>query len=534
VNQKRKTHTILRLEALEDRCLMSAGALDTTFNPTGSPPGTVITSFGFAHAEVARSVAIQPDGKIVAGGDIGDIAVARYNRDGSLDNSFNGTGLAYTKITSSGYDMALQSDGKIVVGGVQQGDFALVRFTTTGTLDPAFGGSGLNKGIVTTNFSGKGGTSSYDVGYALAIQSDGKIVLAGVTNSEIALARYNNNGSLDSGFGGAGKVITSHTLVAGADKTVATDLAIDSAGRLVVDGYAHLAGTYFFEPFVARYNASGSLDTTFGGTGVLALTGFQTDGPDPYATNAYAGLALQTDGKLVVTWYTAVIRLNANGSLDTASFGPLAGAAHTGYVTLPSPFVPGAVQLQCDGKIVVANGYSHNSDSSFGAARLLSDGSLDASFGSGGMTYVPSFFATAHALAIQPKDGNIVVAGSNGDFVLARFVGDDPCGPQIGSFTANPNPVTAGRSVTLTASNITDLNPNSTVTQVAFYQDANGDGILEPGTDTLLGYGTQTSPGVWTFTFTVNLTPGTYTLFARAEDNYGVFVDPLALTETVS
>jgi hypothetical protein len=72
------------------------------------------------------------------------------------------------------------------------------------------------------------------------------------------------------------------------------------------------------------------------------------------------------------------------------------------------------------------------------------------------------------------------------------------------------------------------VNPGSTVTQVAFYVDSNGDGLLEP-TDTLLGYAVQASPGTWTFTFTVGPAPGTYTLFAQAEDNYGVFSDPLAL-----
>jgi hypothetical protein len=89
--------------------------------------------------------------------------------------------------------------------------------------------------------------------------------------------------------------------------------------------------------------------------------------------------------------------------------------------------------------------------------------------------------------------------------------------------------------VTLTAANVVALNPGSTVAQVAFYQDANGDGRLEPGSDTFLGYGVQTRPGVWTLTFsTAGLTGGTYTLFARAGDSFGVFGDPLAITDAVS
>ena len=94
-----------RLEALEDRCLMSAGALDTTFNPTGSPPGTVTTSMGAASNSYAKSVAIQADGKIVAAGDIGlqqGFGVARYNSNGSLDTGFNGTGTVTTSVVCHG------------------------------------------------------------------------------------------------------------------------------------------------------------------------------------------------------------------------------------------------------------------------------------------------------------------------------------------------------------------------------------------------------------------------------------------------
>src|SRR5262249_42503038 len=112
---------------------------------------------------------------------------------------------------------------------------------------------------------------------------------------------------------------------------------------------------------------------------------------------------------------------------------------------------------------------------------------------------------------------------------LARYL---LSAPQIGSFAANPNPVASGSDVTLTASNITDGNPNSTITQVAFYLDSNNDGKLEPGTDTLLGYAIQTSPGVWTLPFSTSamgLTASTYELFAQAQDSYGAFGDIASL-----
>jgi hypothetical protein len=139
-------------------------------------------------------------------------------------------------------------------------------------------------------------------------------------------------------------------------------------------------------------------------------------------------------------------------------------------------------------------------------------------------------------MALQ-SDGNIVVVGnsptasSNYNILVVRYYG--ATSPQIGSFAANPNPVANGANLTLTDSNVVDLNPNGSITQVAFYLDSNADGKLEPGSDTLLGYATQTSPGVWSFTFTVSQTPGTYTLFAQAEDNYSLFSDPSALTLTV-
>src|SRR5262249_15034132 len=118
--------------------------------------------------------------------------------------------------------------------------------------------------------------------------------------------------------------------------------------------------------------------------------------------------------------------------------------------------------------------------------------------------------------------GFATISGKD-DFLLVRF---GPSAAQIGSFTASPNPVASGSSVTLTVSNITLADPSSTITQVAFYVQVNR-------THTLLGYGTQTSTGVWTFTFTVSLVPGSYTLIAQATDSDGVFSNPLLLTLTV-
>jgi uncharacterized delta-60 repeat protein len=205
----------------------------------------------------------------------------------------------------------------------------------------------------------------------------------------------------------------------------------------------------------------------------------------------------------------ALARYNANGTLDT-SFG-------SGGVV--STTVGPALVIQADGKIVLEGA---------GLARYNPDGSIDTTFGTGGIA--PNFINSSWSVAIAPN-GDIVEAGYvGGNFAVARYL---PSAPQIGSFTASPNPVTAGGSVTLTAANLTDGNPGSTVTQVAFYLDSNGDGILEPGTDTLLGYGTR-SGGTWTLTFsTAGWASAVDRLFAQAEDSYGVFGDPFALDLTV-
>jgi uncharacterized delta-60 repeat protein len=230
----------------------------------------------------------------------------------------------------------------------------------------------------------------------------------------------------------------------------------------------------------------------------------------------------------------ALARFNADGTADS-TFG------QAGQVVTPFPNGGGmarATAIQADGKIVVAGQTLSGAGShwAFSLLRYDADGSLDTGFGAGGLVATPngSGDSRAFGVAIQ-ADGRIVAAGSStpggtgSDFLVARYL---PSAPQIGSFTASADPVTAGGGETLTASNLTDGNPGGAVTQVAFYRDGNGDGKLDAG-DAVLGYGTQAGAGVWTYTFTVGLAAGHYTLFAQAQDSDGVFGDPLALTLTV-
>ena len=399
------------------------GVLDNSFNSTGK----VITPIGSNYDE-AYSVAIQSDGKIVVGGlaVVGstDFAVVRYTSTGSLDTSFNDTGIVTTPVGSSvdqGYSVAIQSDGKIVIAGFSLAsgsgsDFAVVRYNSDGSLDSSFNGTGK----VTTPIG-----SGDELGRAVAIQSDGKIVVAGQSDNgsdlDFAVVRYNSDGSLDTSFNGSGKVTT--PISSGRD--TGSEVAIQSDGKIVVAGTSASGTT--FDIAVVRYNSDGSLDTSFNSTGKVT-TGFGGNSFD--VGNA---VKIQSDGKIVVAGQSnfngnfdvAVVRYNADGTLDTSFNGT--GKALTS-VGDSSDFGESVV-IQSDGKIVVGGAAVVNGNGDFAVVRYNSDGSLDTSFnGTGKVTAdVGSGPDDAHAMAIQ-SDGKIVLAGLTGsfpsiDFAVARFVG---------------------------------------------------------------------------------------------------------------
>jgi uncharacterized delta-60 repeat protein len=424
------------------------GDLDPTFDGDGK----VTTHFIFT--DEARGVAIQGDGKIVAAGVAicdpcaspatpHDFALARYNGDGSLDPTFDGDGKARTDFDlteDEAFAVAIQGDGKIVAAGSTNGpsahDFAVARYNADGSLDPTFDLDGK----VTTDFAG-----GNDRARAVAIQADGKIVVAGVAFSSACLpcngpasdnfgvARYNPDGSLDLTFGFGGRQVTDFTF-AGPDE--ARGVAIQADGKIVA------AGVSICDPCVlpvtpvphdfalVRYNGDGSLDTTFDGDGRVT-TDFERN--DDEAN----GVALQRDGKIVAAGSAilpsgahdfALARYNPDGSLDPAFDGD-------GKVTTHFIFTDEArgVVIQRDGKIVAAGvticdpcaGPVKPHD--FALARYNADGSLDAIFSGDGK--VTTDFAgdedQARAVAIQ-TDGKIVAAGGavvsgTRDFALARY-----------------------------------------------------------------------------------------------------------------
>lgn len=262
----------------------SNGTLDTTFDGDGKVQ-TVIGSLSSAF-----DVVLQPDGRIVVAGWSGtstrQFTVARYNTNGSLDTSLDGDGIVIvTAFDGFGRGVALQTDDKIVVVGrtfASPSDVKVVRLNPDGSLDTTFGSGG----IVTTD----GPAGLEDTARRVAIQSDGKIVIVGITwNSapvanpaDIWVVRYNSDGTLDSSFDSDGIVVTPNTTVPEAGDE-GSDLVIQPDGKLVVAGvFGNVA------PVLIRYNTDGSLDSTFDGDGIVSTVGG-------------AGLAvkLQTDGKIV-------------------------------------------------------------------------------------------------------------------------------------------------------------------------------------------------------------------------------------------
>ncbi len=291
----------------------SNGTLDTTFGTAAT--GKVTTDFG--GVDQPRAVAIQPDGKIVVGGAAGApnlFALARYNPDGSLDPSFGSGGKVTTSFAERGGQVgvnavAIQPDGKIVAAGFagtsgSDRDHALARYNPDGTLDPTFGTGGK----VITSFNG------FDEAAAMALQADGKIVTAGFSGPasgsfDFALARLNPDGSLDPTFGTGGKVIIDF---GGPGEEQGRSVAVQPDGKIVVAGISIVGGTFDFA--LARLNPDGSLDPTFGTGGKVTTDFGSSDGGSSVAIQPDGKIVVA--GFSNVPFDFALARYNPDGSLD--------------------------------------------------------------------------------------------------------------------------------------------------------------------------------------------------------------------------
>lgn len=294
-----------------------------------NPNGTLDTTFGDGGKQVIAeqimlgdeySMAVQKNGKLLVthvtwdGTDLG-LEVTRYNNDGTLDTSFGSNGAAQVsgEVSYTDTGTTVLSDGKILISGRDGGTYTVARLNADGTPDTTFHGTGVLEftGPTTT-------TGSFD--FPMNVQADGKILVPGMDNDKFGLYRYNTDGSLDTTFGSNGHV--SYSVGSGIDW--AYTVTVQPDGKLLLAGSSD-TGDFNRDFSVVRLNANGSLDTTFSSDGKAAFAvGLEDD--------SVRSVAVQSDGKILLGGGTdgdyGVVRLNADGSLDRG-FGTLINGFET-------------------------------------------------------------------------------------------------------------------------------------------------------------------------------------------------------------
>ncbi len=464
------TTTITTTTTDENGNTTTTSTSTTTLDSETTPTPTSIDT------DQALGMALQADGKMILVGTAQvdtdgnyDMAVTRLNVDGSLDTTFGTNGKKVISFDLGGLDangnltmdldvatcVAIQADGKIVIGGYAQRDgtgnydFAVVRLNTDGAMDTTFSSDG--KAVVAFDHGGGGD----DRATGVAIQADGKIVLVGYAqkqslgDNDIAMARLKTDGSLDTAFTGDGrKVIGFNNNGAGDDRGAA--VAIQPDGSIVVVGYAQAGGTGNDDFAIARVTPNGSMDKTFSSDGKKTVA-FNVGGA---GTDRATSVALQADGAIVVAGSAtavngdgdfAVTRIKKNGSMDKT---------FSGDGRKMVPFNLGAsledqatgVVIQADGSIVLGGfaQVSATGDFDFAATRLTSVGELDTSFSTDGKKSIPfnmggSDHDMANGIVLQ-TDGKVVLVGhalftdpANTNFAAVRLDTDGQLDTSFGS-----------------------------------------------------------------------------------------------------
>lgn len=360
------------------------------FTPNGAPDpifggdGSVTTEMGFGYDDQAYAIAIQPDGKILVGGSTNngeaiEMCILRYRADGSLDPMFGDGGkliIDFDGTDDAVRSLAILGDGSIIAGGYRmemvtatmfKRNFAVVKCSSEGVLDASFGDGGK----VATPFS----SDRHASGFAMGVQTDGKIVMAGYSyvgtsaNYQVALTRYNGDGTLDETFDDDGMVLVSTGFMLG--EAYALQIQLD--GKIVVGGIVYEGFDTDFA--VMRFNTDGSLDPSFGASGLAQATWGTGEEEKAY------GLALQWDGSIVIAGYkgngssrqTALLRFNSDGTPD-ASFGT---DGRVGDDLSPEADGANAVLIQPDGKFLLGGYYDNGPDNDFCVMRYLSDPGTD-------------------------------------------------------------------------------------------------------------------------------------------------------------
>lgn len=335
------------------------GSLDVTFGNNG----LVIASPNGGNA-IANDIAVQADGKIVVVGREQELFVARYNSDGTSDNTFGNSGYVSTSVlnNATASAVAIQPDGKIVVGGNGMNSmpdgtaFVLLRYGPNGSLDQTFGSSG----VVVVDIAAGSGLGALDILNTIKLQSDGKIIAAGVSGPNVAIARVMSNGIIDSSFGTAGIVTKNYASVG---NSVFNDVVLQPDGKVVAVGSAFDAHA---NVLIVRYESTGKEDITFGNNGSLISSLSQQ--------NSYAS----------------------------------------------------AVLLQADGKMIIGGEAYKNGAPQFALARYDNAGVLDATFGTNGTVITTADNNNSSICDIELYSGAIIAVGSNKlssktDFIIARY-----------------------------------------------------------------------------------------------------------------
>ena len=412
------------------------GTLDSSFGINGKVTTPVGTGLSVSFANI-----IQNDGKILVGGFAengiwwDDFTMVRYEGDGSLDSTFGINGIVTTDITDidDAYSMALLPNGKILLAGFTSNvydNMAIARYNANGTLDSTFS----NDGKVTVSFLGENADIE-----SIAVQPDGKIVAAGFVGfaplTDFAVLRFKPNGSLDTSFSQDGKI----RLTIAPNLNVATSVAIQPDGKIVAAGYT------MNDIVVVRFHLNGTLDSTFGTGGIVTTTIGAT------GNSIATSLFIQPDDKIVVSGHSSLnmchVRYNTNGSLDaTFGNGGIAVTIFSGASSVSHKSV-----LQPDGKILTAATFYNGGNRDFLLTCHNSNGTLDTTFGFNG--YVTTDFNgdedEPYSLALQ-QDGKIVVCGyyttgTSMYFATARYmpaltVGIENLNSNNSFFNFYPNP----------------------------------------------------------------------------------------------
>lgn len=433
-------------------CLVSTaqpGYSDTTYGTNGA------ALLCDNYAPLIRA-GLQSDEKLVYLASSGGIDAARLGRisaQGELDNSF-GTG-GYVRLgqdnypalgSNSGYspvDIAIQPDDKIVFLGRRFIGFDwqvfVIRMLPDGTPDPSFNGTGYR------HFSFG---YQLDIGHCIGIQPDGKIVIAGTSGegqSLFALARLNQDGSFDSGFGTNGIVLTE---VPGSSQSNLKDIAFLPDGRIVVGGDVVFTKKQYA---AARYLPNGTLDPTFGWGGIAVIPNLQANGSEVFRC-----MAVRTDGRIILGGQTnTYLEANAEqgiGLVQLTTGGQLDNTYGTGGISIVETQWYDAIDivLQADQKLLMAIG---EAETGYPSARFLPNGSLDSGYGNNGIAIVPLTMQSYSGFITVLPDNKILLGGltvdpNNENSACAFVMRLDPGtlsvnGNQANSVDIYPNPTTA-------------------------------------------------------------------------------------------